>query len=161
MKNDALEITFKKYYNELKLYVYSLCRDVALAEDLASDAFFKAISSVDEEKQGFKYWLFKVARNRYIDYVRKNSRQTAIDDNLSDGGNLVESIIEKEEYRALYHAISLLKDSHREVVQLYYFDGLSVAEISDITGESIENVKVMLYRSRNKLKSLLEEQNEF
>lgn len=62
----------------------------------------------------------------------------------------------KEEYRALYKAISLLKDDYQEVVRLYYFDSMSVKEIASIVGQSTDNVKIQLYRARLKLKELLE-----
>ena len=68
----------------------------------------------------------------------------------------MQGIIEKEEYVALYEAIADLKENYREVVLLYYFDGLSVSEISNITGQSTDNVKVLLFRARAKLKQLLE-----
>ena len=65
-------------------------------------------------------------------------------------------MIQKDEYRALYKAISLLKDDFREIVRLYYFDSMSVKEIASIVDESVDNVKIKLYRARLKLKDILE-----
>ena len=159
MKNDAYERLFRRYFNEAKLYVTSLCRSETLAEDIVSESFVKAFSLIDEEKESFKFWLFKVCRNAYFDYLRKARRLTAVRDNMADdGADLAERLIEDEEYRALYRAIALLKDNYREVIQLYYFDELSVSEIADITEQSVQNVKVQMYRARNKLKEILEGQ---
>lgn len=158
MKNDTIEILFKKYYNEAMLYVFSLCHNRALSEDIVSESFYKAFATIDEEKDGFKYWLLKVCRNAYFDYIRKNKRLSVITDDLnSDEESLIDSVIRQEEYRALYKAVSMLKENYREVVRLYYFDGLSVAEIAGITSQSIENVKVQMFRARTKLKEILEE----
>ncbi len=158
MKNEAIERLFKKYYNEAKLYVAALCHDEALAEDIVSESFYKAFTRIDEEKESFKFWLLKVCRNAYFDYLKKNRRLSAVHDNMAaDTADLAEKVIEDEEYRALYRAIALLKDNYREVILLYYFDELSVSEIAGITEQSVQNVKVLMYRARMKLKEILED----
>ena len=158
MKNEAIERLFKKYYNEAKLYVATLCHDEALAEDIVSESFYKAFTRIDEEKESFKFWLLKVCRNAYFDYLKKNRRLSALHDNMAaDTADLAEKVIEDEEYRALYRAIALLKDNYREVILLYYFDELSVSEIAGITEQSVQNVKVLMYRARMKLKEILED----
>ena len=79
-------------------------------------------------------------------------------DNMRGGdADLAEKVIEDEEYRPLYRAIALLKDNYREVILLYYFDELSVSEIAGITGQTVQNVKVLMYRARMKLKEILED----
>lgn len=156
MKKEALENLFKKYYNEAKLYVLSLCHNVEIAEDVVSEAFYKAFVSVDEEKDSFKYWLLKVCRNCYFDYVRKNKKQVELTADSKCDDDPADKLIKAEEYRALYRALSILQPNYREVLLLYYFEGMSVKEISQITGESTDNVKVMMFRARQKLKSLLE-----
>ena len=157
MKNEAIENLFKKYFNEAKLYVVTLCHDAALAEDIVSDSFYKAFTRIDEEKESFKFWLFKVCRNAYFDYLKRAKRNAELTENLANDADVASDIIKDEEYKALYRAISLLKDNYREVIQLYYFDELSVSEIAGITEQSIENVKVQMYRARMKLKDILEE----
>ena len=158
MKNEVLEELFKKYYNEAKLYVASLCRDSALADAIVSSSFYKAFTKLDEAGNNFKFWLFKVCRNTYFDMLRRRGRLTALSESMAseEDGDLADRLIKQEEYAALYRAISLLKENLREVIELYYFGEMSVAEIAGITEESTANVKVMLYRGRMKLKQILE-----
>lgn len=158
MKNEVLEELFKKYYNEAKLYVASLCRDSALADEIVSSSFYKAFTKLDEAGNNFKFWLFKVCRNTYFDMLRRRGRLTALSESMAseEEGDLADRLIKQEEYAALYRAISLLKENLREVIELYYFGEMSVAEIAGITEESTANVKVMLYRGRIKLKQILE-----
>lgn len=158
MKNEVLEELFKKYYNEAKLYVASLCRDSALADEIVSSSFYKAFTKLDEAGNNFKFWLFKVCRNTYFDMLRRRGRLTALSESMAseEDGDLADRLIKQEEYAALYRAISLLKENLREVIELYYFGEMSVAEIAGITEESTTNVKVMLYRGRMKLKQILE-----
>ena len=157
MKSTAWENLFRKYYNEALLYVFSFCHNRALAEDLVQEAYMRAIRSIDEEKDSFKFWLFKVCRNLYFDTLRKNKKVEAITSDMPSNESLVDDVIQKDEYRALYKAISLLKDDFREIVRLYYFDSMSVKEIASIVDESVDNVKIKLYRARLKLKDILEE----
>ena len=82
MKSTAWENLFKRYYNEALLYVYSFCRNRALAEDVVQEAYMRAIRSINEEKDGFKFWLFKVCRNYYFDTLRKNKRLESIPDDM-------------------------------------------------------------------------------
>ena len=156
MKSTAWENLFKKYYNEALLYVFSFCHNRALAEDVVQEAYMRAIRSIDEEKDGFKFWLLKVCRNLYFDTLRKNKKVEAITSDMPSNESLVDDVIQKDEYRALYKAISLLKDDFREIVRLYYFDSMSVKEIASIVEESVDNVKIKLYRARLKLKDILE-----
>lgn len=156
MKSTAWENLFRKYYNEALLYVFSFCHNRALAEDLVQEAYMRAIRSIDEEKDGFKFWLFKVCRNLYFDTLRKNKKVEAITSDMPSNESLVDDVIQKDEYRALYKAISILKDDFREIVRLYYFDSMSVKEIASIVDESVDNVKIKLYRARLKLKDILE-----
>lgn len=157
MKKEALENLFRKYYNEAKLYVVTLCHDLSLAEDIVSDSFYKAFTKIDEEKESFKFWLFKVCRNAYFDYHKRTRRLTELNDNLGRDDDLAARIIRNEEYQSLYRAISLLKPNYREIILLYYFDELTVSEIAGITEQSVENVKVQMYRARMKLKDILED----
>ncbi len=157
MKNDTLERLFAKYYNEAKLYVASLCHDASLADEIVSSSFYKAFVKIDDAKGSFKYWLLKVCRNSYYDYLRKNKRLTQLSEKLSDDTeDLAERLIKQEEYVALYRAITLLKENQREVIELFYFSEMSVAEIAGIMEQSTNNVKVLLYRARMRLKEILE-----
>ncbi|WP_353892437.1 sigma-70 family RNA polymerase sigma factor [Proteinivorax hydrogeniformans] len=81
MEKDALEKVYKKYYKELYFYVLSLCNDHDLANDLVSDTFYKAFLTLDKPDDSLKFWLFRVAKNLFIDLKRKKEEQnSSIDD---------------------------------------------------------------------------------
>ena len=161
MKPDVIDQLFSQYYNEALLYTISLCRNRTVAEDIVSNAFFKALTLSDDSIRDFKPWLLTVCRNEFISICRKNSRFTGdeIPEDLADSREeVIESVIRKEEYRSLYRAIELLPDAQKEAVTLFYFSGLSVKAISEITGKSETNTKVLLCRAREKLKKIMEEE---
>ncbi len=157
MKADALEELYIAYYNDVLLYALSIFRNRAVAEDLAADAFYKALISADEHVRDFKPWLMAVCRNAYVTWLRKQSRYTELHENLPDGDEpILDKIIRDEEYRALYRAVSLLPREQNEVILLFYFEDLPVRSIAMITGKSQTYVKVLLYRARENLRKLLE-----
>ena len=159
MRSDVVEELFKAHYNGALLYTASLCKNFALAEDVVSEAFFKALSSADADN--FKAWLFAVCRNAVFSLKRKKLRQVALTvDYADDNESAVDKIIKDERYAALYRAVSLLPDNYREAITLFYFEELSIKDVAKITQKSETATKVTLMRAREKLKSSLELKNE-
>lgn len=159
MKSDIIDQLFSQYYNEALLYSISLCKNRTVAEDIVSNAFFKALGMADDSIRDFKPWLLTVCRNEFISLCRKERRFTGEDipeDYFDDREEVIEGIIRKEEYRSLYRAIDLLPDTQREAVMLFYFSGLPIKSISEIIGKSETNTKVLLCRAREKLRKIME-----
>ena len=158
MKHDIIEELFRKYYNDALLYTLSLTKNYPFAEEIVSDSFYAALKTADGEVHNFKAWLLKVCRNLYFNSLRKNNRLQELDDRIADESeSALESIIRKEEYRALYHAMSLLNPTYKEVITLFYFEDLSLKDIALVTGKSEAVVKVTLFRGREALKKILSE----
>lgn len=156
MKNDVIEELFSKHYSDALLYTLSLTKNYPLAEEIVSDAFYTALKTADDEVNNFKAWLLKVCRNLFLNNRRKYSRMQELDENIADESeSALEGIIRKEEYRALYHAISVLNLAYKEVITLFYFENLSLKDIALVTGKSEAVVKVSLFRGRESLKKIL------
>ncbi len=161
MKPDIIDQLFSEYYNEALLYTVTLSRNRAVAEDIVSTAFFKALTLSDDTVRNFKPWLLTVCRNEFISMCRRSRHFTGEDvpEDLADSREeVLDSIIRKEEYRSLYRAIELLPEAQKEAVTLFYFSGLPIRSISEITGKSESNIKVLLCRAREKLRKILEEE---
>ncbi len=159
MKADILEQLYTEYYNDVLLYSLSLAKDKATAEELAAEAFYRAIESADGEIKNFKAWVLAVCRNSYFAYAKKQSRFTELHEYMSDDGEaVIDKIIRDEEYKALYHAISLLPKDQNEAILLFYFEDLPIKSISMITEKSTAHTKVLLYRARENLRKILEVQ---
>ncbi len=158
MKHDELTELFKEHYNPLLLYMLSLSKNRVVSEDIVSEAFFKALMSPDAEIVNFRTWSFRVCRNLYFNHLRKSRRlATPQDESVADGRKAaIDEMIDDERYRALYCAVELLDDVHREAITLFYFEEQSVKQIAEITGKTQDHVKVILFRARKKLKALLE-----
>ena len=156
MKSETIETLFTKFYNDALLYSLSLTKNYAVAEEIVSDAFFKALKTADDEIENFKAWLLKVCRNSYLNILRKSKRLEKLDENIKDESDTaLDRIIKDEDYRALLRAISLLKSSQQEVITLFYYQNLSIKDIALITNKKENVVKVTLYRARESLKEIL------
>lgn len=160
MKNDDLEILYKKYNRELYIYALSMCKDHHLSQDLVSETFFKALLSIDIGEGYIKYWFFRVCKNLYLDYLKKNSRLEDMESSANKlfiEDNTLDKIILNEERRRIYFEVLSLQPSHKEIVILFYYCNLSLKEISSITGISQGAARTLLFRARKKLKEFLEE----
>lgn len=75
--NELLAELFNHYYKDIYTYLYSLCRDVSLSEDLTSDVFLEVVKSIAtfRGESDIKTWLFSIARHKWYMYLRKKSRQ--------------------------------------------------------------------------------------
>ena len=159
VKNDQMENLYIKYHRELYLYAFSLCKDYHLAQDLTSDTFYKAYLSIDNVTH-IKYWLFRVCKNLYLDFIKLNRESSSadiIEKTLSNYEPPLDKIIESELSKNLYSLIINLNESYKEILILYYFCGFSLKEIS-MSGNTTEGAaKTMLFRARKKLKKEMEE----
>lgn len=129
-----MEELYIKYYKELYLYAFSLCKDYHLAQDLTSDTFFKAYLSLKDDCP-VKYWLFRVCKNLYFDYLRHN-KEYSTDIILKETSTIIDTtldkIIKSEDRKYLYNLILELNEPYKEIIILYYFCGFSLKEISQM-----------------------------
>lgn len=159
MRNTFLDKVYRDYHKELYLYLLSLCKNHHSAEELVSETFVRALVSIKEPNGKIKYYLFRIGRNLWIDEYRKKNKkdeQTLYENNLKIDENALSTLIKNEKNKKLYKAILSLKDSYKEVIILFYFCGFTQSDISRSLNISIGSVRTLLYRSRKKLKEILE-----
>ena len=158
MRNDELKESYQKLYQQLFLYALSLTSNREDAEDLVANAFVKAVMSFKEGN--IKPWLYKVLKNEFYNY-RKRRKKIIEDyefDKVSYNIDLLQKLIFDERRRWLYKQIYSLKEPDREIMLLSLQSDIDDCAISDIVGISIENVRVIRHRVKNKLKKLSEEE---
>ncbi len=93
MDSRILSELYKAYAREIYLYLYSLCKDSHLAEDLMQESFCKAILALSPEHTNMRAWLYTVARNLCLNELKKRSREVC-DENLPDFSGSVSDIAE-------------------------------------------------------------------
>lgn len=142
------------------------------AEDLTLETFGKAFRYLDKytPKYAFSTWLFRIALNNSIDYIRhKNNSPQCVDNDLyeidsdllidrSESNNTPtpeQEVIDKQRIQMLRLAVTQLPDKYRKVIELRYYEELSYEEISQALNISLANVKIQLLRAKNMLSEIM------
>ncbi len=167
IKNDMLiEEIYRRYLNPVKYYVLSMCGNETVAEDITAETFLKALKNIEKFKSGNIFtWLCTIAKNTYFDYASKKERSAVplTDEMLqavTDSSPSPESeAVTRDEKLALYRALHHLAPEEREIVYLKMFTELTFKEIGAILGTSENRARVVFYRSKNKLKGLISNEN--
>ncbi len=168
----AFKALMKRYRNPVSQIVYKLVRDKSQIEDLSQEVFMKAfqhLKDFDYEHQ-FASWLFKIANNHCIDYIRKKKlRVYSISDQTrtEDGEMEYEipdstyepdlNILREQKSRLVRQAIVSLPKKYRQVIVLRHQEELSYEEIAKKTGLPINTIKVQLFRARELMYKFLKD----
>lgn len=160
-KSTELEEWYHLYSDAIFKYICVMTRDYQQAEDLTHETFIRAHNSFEnfERKSETKTWLFRIAHNVTIDFLRKRKPLRIIESflqNKKDTDPLPEDMLEmKEEIREVYRSLGELKAAYREVIVLRKIKGFTIKETSEILNWSENKVKVTLHRAMPMLKNQL------
>lgn len=155
---DAFGELYAIYLDRIYRYVFYQINDRMAAEDITEEVFvkaWKAIGSCSGREATFSAWLYRIARNRVVDSVRRQKKQVAIETDMPDGdvpGLAVEGRLEREE---LLLVISRLPENQKQVILLKFIEGMDNLEISHIMGKSQGSVRVLQMRGLSTLRRYL------
>ncbi len=150
---DAFGSLFDLYHVAIYRYVASRVRQPAEAEDLTQTVFMKALEALPRyEARGvpFAGWLFRLARNAVIDFVRTRREHLDLDvlAGHTDGEpEPIETVMTRADIEAVGRALSGLTDEQREVIALRFFGGLSSKEAADAMGKQEGTIRGLQFRA--------------
>ena len=173
--DSAFETLVRKYERLVSTCVYSVVKNPEDVADVSQDVFLKVYKSIGSFKgeSEFSTWLYRIAKNTALDFVRKQ-KQSALsidssgpegeglelrDDNESS--NPEKSALRNEKKEILLNAVNSLSDEHREIIILRDFNDYSYEEISDKLNIETGTVKSRLFRAREQLRKVLLKENYF
>lgn len=155
----------EEYRVRLILYLNGFVRNYFVAEDLAEETFFRLITKKPRfsGRCSFISFLYSIGHNVAVDYLRKQGRTTVtpieeMAEYLADGEDLEQSYLQKEQNIVLHRAIQELAVDYRAVLWLSFFEGFSNKEVAIALGKNERQVKNLLYRAKQSLKSKLEKE---
>lgn len=167
MKNQQLEQLFKLYSKPLYYYLWKLSGSSHLAEDLTQETFIRATISLHTyQGEEARAWLFKVARNIYIDEWRKRKRRQSIplvnmfklaEKMISPYGLPEEAALAQERKDDLHALFNYLPEHYRTILYLREAAEFSYAEIATAMDLTVDQVKVTLHRARKKLETIAQQ----
>ena len=146
-----------RYHVGLIIHCERLTGDRESAEDIAQEAFIKAYERLDEfdgNKSRFSTWLYKIATNKAIDYLRTQKRKVPTEDIELLADTAAPDYAAEEQHRLVRDAVAQLEPpTHRQVVEAYYWQGKSYQEIADEMNTPINTVRTWLRRAKEQLRS--------
>lgn len=166
----------EKYYSNIYFLILKMVGNTSDAEDLASEALAKAFRHIDKyvPNYAFSSWLFKIATNNAIDFIRKKKMGVVDFDSMPyaqselSANNLTinsndpdpeEKLIRTQSVERLWEIIDQLKPQYRLLVIMRYFEEFSYEEIAVSLQLPMGTVKAQLFRARNLLHDLLKKQS--
>ncbi|GMK40849.1 hypothetical protein PCCS19_39050 [Paenibacillus sp. CCS19] len=164
----ALRALMELYGNKLMRTAYLLVKDKQVAEEAVMDTFIQAYRKIDQlqDSDRLESWLLRITVNRCRMKMRAWSWSRLLP--LSNVEQMITEeeagpeklLIEAWRNENLSEALLKLDYKYREAIVLFYYNGLSVAEIAEQTNSNENTVKARLARGRAKLKSMLEKQED-
>ena len=164
------------YRDSLYFLLLKMTNNPTDAEDLTIEAFGKAFRNLDQysPEYGFSTWLFKIATNNCIDFMRKSRRMTFATGIDTEGNEIEnpavhlaspnpdpeEKVIEKQKIRLMREIVERLKPHYRMLVEMRYFKEFSYEEIATELNLPLGTVKAQLFRARELLYNILKHSQE-
>ena len=160
----AYEHLYKRHRRAVMTYMGNLIFDRSVVEEVAQEAFFKLYRHRSQYQEGkaLKPWLWTIARNTSLDYLRKKRdlliEDMTREDDDRDAISLIEDETDSAEELLIKNArteevqavLNKLPGAQKEILSLASLSELSYEEISEMTGKSLSSVKSILFRARKK-----------
>jgi len=165
----AFAMLMNRYRDSIYYMLLKMVNNPSDAEDLTIEAFGKAFRNLDlyTPKFAFSTWLFKIATNNSVDFIRKKQVSPTPLDHLQDSMDNVtlniqsdlpdpeESMINHQKISALKDIVNQLKPRYKSLIELRYYKEYSYEEISSELKLPIGTVKAQLYRAKTLLYNIL------
>ena len=163
--SEAIDEIMDKYGQEILQLAFSYVKNKQIAEDLTQEIFVKCYKSLHtySGKSKFRTWLWRIASNHCKDYLKSwynknvftSDYQPIYDSNQTNSAE--QTFIQDEEDSQLAAAVMELPVNYREVIYLFYFEEMTIKEISVVTEVKENTIKTRLKRAKELLKERLEE----
>ncbi|WP_372368681.1 RNA polymerase sigma factor [Candidatus Uabimicrobium sp. HlEnr_7] len=166
----VFEILVERYSSRIINFLYRLCWHRELAEDLAQESFIKLYRSLNryETEGNFKAYMFTIAKNVWIDFLRSKKGKTELKKQAGDSEIIFENlkstepsvedmVYYKEKLELLETTVNQLSEEQKMVFMLYH-DDMKYAEIAEILSIPEGTVKSRLHHAFNKIKKVLFEE---
>lgn len=161
----AFASLMNRYRDSIYFMLLKMVNNPADAEDLTIEAFGKAFRNIETYTPRFAFstWLFMIATNNCIDFIRKKQASPSTVDQGHNGLDLLtiniqsdmpdpeESLINDQKIATLRKIVNQLKSPYREIIELRYYKEYSYEEIASELKIPIGTVKAQLYRAKTLL----------
>ncbi len=157
------EKLYKENYNIVYGFLFNLCKNESITEELTAATFFKAFSKFTSfnGKCKISTWLCKIAENEYFQYCRKHKRLNGFNElsDIPDEVYIEEAFQDKATAIEIHKLLHELEEPYKEVFILRVFAELKFSDIAAIIGKTEVWARVTYHRARKKLLEKMEDKN--
>jgi RNA polymerase sigma factor (sigma-70 family) len=155
-EHGAFDSLARRYQTRLLWFCWQILRSKEDAEDALQDVFTAAYNALltDEREIHVRPWLYKIARNRCINHLRRTAPVgcDSMDDRpAAHAGTIVERLVSRQQFQELVADVQQLPDTQRTALLLREIDGFSYRQIAAALDKSVPAVKSLLVRARSGL----------
>jgi len=142
-------------YGHIYAFLYYRVSRPEDAEDLTSEVVLKIIKALKQQRGNFHAWMYRIARNRLIDFYRQRAVRSEISlaevpqKGLNKSDGFSKQIMTKEKLRK---GLEHLTDEQKQVIILKFIEGYANPEVANIVGKSVGAVKVLQFRALKALR---------
>lgn len=159
---EDFEAIYVQHFDGVYKYVFSLCRNETMAEEITQETFYRAMEHIDkfEGKCKLYVWLCQIAKNTFLTYAKKQKRhvsETDIDLSKQIEPSFENAILDKETVWKLHKLLHELSDPYKEVFSLRVFGELPFSQIGELFGKSDSWARLIFYRAKKELRRDLDE----
>jgi RNA polymerase sigma-70 factor (ECF subfamily) len=160
---EAFGVLYDRYCDRIHRFVYARLRDRTAAEDVTAEVFFKALKAITTYRPAagpFSAWLYRIAGNAVIDYLRARRPTVSLElemDRTDPAAPVEDQAIDRVEVGQVWNAIDQLSHAQRTAVVLRLERDLPIAEIAGHMNRSEGAVKLLLHRGMTALRERLRE----
>ena len=131
---------------------YSILRNETDAQDAVQEAIYRSYKNLEflKDKRKFKSWIYKIITNTSFEMLKNKKDYLDIEQE-----NVQEDKIDIDTNLTLWNAVQGLEQPYRTTITLFYYEDMSIKEISKITGTKIDAIKKQLSRGREKIKEVM------
>ena len=156
MHDRDLEALYREYAPTVYRYLFCLCRDRALSEELAQETFFQAMKTVGRFRGDCKpdVWLCQIAKRLWYKELKRRKAIVSVpldEERLISSHDVEGEYLLKAEKADFYRQLHLLDENTREVMYMRLTGELSFEEIGDILGRTASWARVTFYRGKQKM----------
>ena len=159
---DDMEKIYEKYMPQVYRFLFSLCHDSHLTEELTQETFFQALKSIDHFRGDCRLyvWLCSIAKNLWYREMRKKEREypSCFEDEILPAETDTEnSAIQRVQVIELYKILHSFEEPLREVMYLRLNGNFTFREIGDIMGRDENWARVTFYRGKRRVRKAFQE----
>lgn len=157
---NEIEELYAQHFQNVYRYIYSLCRNETIAEDVTSETFLKAIKAIDKFKGdcSIKVWLCQIAKHTYFSMLKKTKGEVSLNvdfEIVSETSDFTQALLDKASVFELHRALHDLGEPYKEVFSLRMFGELSYTEIAELFNKTESWARVTYHRAKLRLKEAL------